>query len=184
MTRWIVAAAALVALACSAPAEPTADAARETLLAYLEASRVEDWDAVYALVAPESLGEQTREAFVAERRRSASPLGRVIQERTEIRIGAVELEDDRARVQLQLRMPELSGLFTPGGRPGPEAVAQAPLRDAEQTMELVWLAGGWRVVRPRPVQPAPADLERLRERLEQETDRVVEDLVRREAEQP
>ena len=137
-------------LAGRACADPRSDA-RAALTKYFAAVKAGDWGSLYDLITQESHGGQSREEFV--RTREAGPgaeLGKAFQARMTYEVGEVRVAagGTSASGDVKMRLPDLSG--NTGGIPTPAQVAQAPLRDAQRTLQLVVENGAWKVVRPKP----------------------------------
>jgi hypothetical protein len=167
--------AAVLLLACSGDPAPRHSAdAQATLEAYLAASEAEDWPGLYALIAEESLEGQTPEAFTEQQERGSSALSRAIQSRTRTEIVGVTIDGDRAKAHVQMELPDLRAVFTPSGRPSTVAVKNAPLRQVEREVDLVWEQGAWKVIRPAVRRSSVEKRGELRQKLREEADRAAE----------
>jgi hypothetical protein len=146
------------------------------LRAYFTALQASDWDAVYALLSEASKNGQDLEEFKRRKSGPGSELSALINARSSYEILGTTLADDgkRAAVDLRIKAPEIKALFSPLGLPSAKTIAEAPLRETRQKIELVREGGRWKVERLPPKLPPEAvermerareaDLERARQR--------------------
>ena len=138
--HWQAALGMALLIACAPPSPGAAEVAQ----AWVDAWRAQDLEAIYELISSDSLPGQDRDQFVAEQSALlAEPQNRQLHENSELQLGDVRIEGDRAQATLEVQMAGGQALFH--GEPGFETAGSTSF---SYPINLVHESGGWKVVWP------------------------------------
>jgi len=146
---------------CSRAPDPAGP--REALERYFAAARADDWQAFYQVVCSAYRQGRTPEEFSRWAQAATPGFAHAITARTEHEIIAVNVEGDRAKVDVRLQTPDLQAIPGLENRlPSEAEVLAAPLVPKNHTFDLLREEGEWRIF----LAPPPASDPHLAERVE------------------